>query len=168
MDPFQVTLVVATLLCALVAGFLFAFGVVVMPGLRTLSASEYLRAFQVMDGVIQNNNPVFLLLWVGSVIALLAATGLGFGNLEGLERCLLLAAAGIYLLGVQLPTLTINVPLNNKLQALVVSELDAPAQAALRGEFESRWTRSNTVRTLLACLVAILLLVVLCRGSVGP
>jgi len=59
MEIFQVTLIVATFLCTLVTGFVFAFAVVVMPGLRTLNDGEFLRAFQVMDRVIQNNQPVF-------------------------------------------------------------------------------------------------------------
>jgi uncharacterized membrane protein len=163
-DALSFALLLATLLCGLVAGFLFAFAVVVMPGLRSLSAAEYLRAFQVLDGVIQRNNPLFLLLWVGSVIALLAAAGLGFGQLEGLPRALLLGAAGVYLLGVQLPTIVFNIPLNNELASLVVSELEASAQEALRAKFETRWTRSNTARTVLACLVTGLLLTVV-RGA---
>lgn len=163
MDAFHLSLLVATLLCTLVAGFLFAFAVVVMPGLRALSAREYLRAFQVMDGVIQRNDPVFLAVWIGSVVALLVAAGIGFTQHDGLERWLLLAALGIYLLGVQLPTAAINVPLNNQLQALVLSEQDDDAQASLRAEFESRWVRSNAVRTLLACVVGVMLLVVLVR-----
>ena len=50
-EIFQVTLIVATFLCTLVAGFVFAFAVVVMPGIRTLGDGEFLRAFQVMDRV---------------------------------------------------------------------------------------------------------------------
>jgi uncharacterized membrane protein len=72
-EIFQVALIVATFLCTLVAGFVFAFAVVVMPGIRTLGDGEFLRAFQVMDRVIQNNQPVFMLVWLGSVIALLAS-----------------------------------------------------------------------------------------------
>lgn len=80
MDTFRVTLIVATFLCTLVAGFVFAFGVVVMPGIRTLSDGEFLRVFQVMDRVIQNNQPVFMLVWVGSVVALLGSLFLALGN----------------------------------------------------------------------------------------
>lgn len=160
MDAFQLTLLAATLLCALVAGFLVSFAVVVMPGLRVLTPADYLRSFQAMDGVIQRGHPLFFLLWVGSVISLVAAAALGWSRLEGLERGLLLAAAGVYLLGVQLPTFVFNIPLNNRLQALDVSGMEPAAQEALRAEFEGRWIRSNTVRTLLACLASGLLLLV--------
>ena len=50
---FQVALFLATLLCALVAGFLFAFAVIVMPGIGRLPDREFVRAFQEMDGIIQ-------------------------------------------------------------------------------------------------------------------
>ena len=58
-------MILATFLCSIVAGFLFAFWVVAMPGIRSLNDREFIRAFQVMDRVIQNNQPI--LCWSGSV-----------------------------------------------------------------------------------------------------
>jgi uncharacterized membrane protein len=146
-----------------VAGFVFAFAVVVMPGLRTLGAGEFLRAFQVMDRVIQNNQPVFMLVWIGSVVALLASAALGFGQLDVTGRVLVIAAVLVYLLGVQLPTATINIPLNNTVQTLAIADMDEAAQEAARREFESRWNYSNSTRTVLASLVSILLMILLLR-----
>lgn len=163
MEIFQLTLLVATFLCTLVAGFVFAFAVVVMPGLRTLRDGEFLRAFQVMDRVIQSNQPVFMLVWIGSVVALLATAALGLGRLDWTGRVLVIAAVLVYLLGVQLPTATINIPLNNTVQALAIADMDETAQAAARREFESRWNYSNSTRTVLASLVSILLMILLLR-----
>jgi len=163
MEIFQVTLVVATFLCTLVAGFVFAFAAVVMPGIRTLGDGEFLRAFQVMDRVIQNSQPVFMLVWIGSVVTLLASAALGFGQLDGAGRVLVIAAVLVYLLGVQLPTAIINIPLNNMVQTLAIADMDEMAQDAARREFESRWNRSNVTRTVLASLVSILLLTLLVR-----
>lgn len=160
---FHLTLMLATLLCAMVAGFVFAFAVVVMPGLRTLSDKEFLRSFQVIDGVIQKGHPLFGLVWAGSVLALVASAILGYGRLQGANWVLCIAAVAIYLLGVQLPTITINIPLNNALQARELGTLDGPALTAARQAFEPRWLRWNTVRTLLATLVSVLLLVLLSR-----
>ena len=160
---FQLSLILATLLCSLVAGFVFAFAVVVMPGTSTLSDGDFLRAFQVIDRVIQRNQPLFLLVWMGSAIALLASAALGFGQLDGTGRLLLGTAAVVYLFGVQLPTITINIPLNNKVQALEIEAMDEPALAVARQEFEPRWNRWNTIRTILATLVSVLLLVLLLR-----
>jgi uncharacterized membrane protein len=100
MGILQLTLIVATFLCSLVAGFVFAFAVVVMPGIRNLGDGGFHRAFQVMDRVIQNNQPLFMLVWMGSVIVLLVAAALGFGQLDGTGRLLITVAALVYLLGV--------------------------------------------------------------------
>lgn len=163
METFQIALLVATLLCTLVAGFVFAFAVVVMPGIRKLRDGEFLRAFQVMDRVIQNGQPMFMLVWLGSVVALLASAALGFGQLDGVGRLLVIAAVLVYVLGVQLPTVTINIPLNNRIQTLSISEMDETAQKAARLEFESRWNRANVTRTVFASLVSIVLLILLLR-----
>ncbi len=161
MGIFQATLILATLLCSLVAGFLFAFSVVVMPGIRRLTDREFIRAFQKMDRVIQNNQPLFMLVWIGSVVALIISAVLGIGQLGGIERSLLIFAALAYLLGVQLPTVTINVPLNNKLQTLNADALDATAQNKAREDFEPRWNRWNSIRAALSSLVSALLIILL-------
>jgi len=159
MGFFQVALILATFLCSLVAGFLFAFAVVVMPGIRNLDNREFIRAFQTMDGVIQNNQPVFMLVWLGSVIALIGAAASGFGQLDATGRWLLTVSTFAYLLGVQLPTFIINVPMNNRLQSLNVDVMDESAREAAREAFEGRWNRWNVIRTLVSCLVSLLLMV---------
>jgi uncharacterized membrane protein len=161
MGIFQIALILATFLCSLVAGFLFAFAIVVMPGIRGLGDREFIRAFQVMDRVIQNNQPIFMVVWVGSVLTAATATVLGIVQLEGVERLLIILAALAYLLGVQLPTVTINVPLNNKLQALDVAAVDARAQQATREGFEPRWNRWNSIRAAFASLASALWVVLL-------
>ena len=160
---FQITLIIATLLCSLVAGFLFAFAVVVMPGIKTLSDQEFIRAFQVMDRIIQNNQPSFVIVWIGSIVALVASAILGIGQFEKVDHLLIIFALLAYLLGVQLPTFTINIPLNNKLQTLKVDDLDKTAQKAARMDFESRWILWNLIRTIFASLVSSLLIILLLR-----
>jgi len=160
---FQATLILAAFLCSLVAGFLFAFSVVVMPGIRSLNDRAFIRAFQKMDGVIQNNQPIFMLVWIGSVVSLIISAVLGIGQLGGIERSLLIFASLAYLLGVQLPTVTINVPLNNKLQTLDADALDETAQKKARQDFEPRWNRWNSIRTSFSGLVSALLIVLLIR-----
>lgn len=135
----QAALVLATFFCSLVAGFLFAFAVVVMPGIKRLEDREFIRSFQVMDGVIQNNQPVFMLIWVGSILFLLIASVLGFPQLDGVGWYLLFFATLIYFLGVHLPTVLINVPLNNQLQAQDVTSLNGQTQGEIRDNFEKRW-----------------------------
>ncbi len=163
LEIFHVVLIVTTLLCALVAGFVFAFAVVVMPGIRSLNDREFIRAFQVMDGVIQKNQPLFVLVWLGSILALLASLVLGIGQLDGTERLLMIFAALLFLLVVQLPTFTINVPLNNKLQALDVDAGDETSVKEARKDFERRWVLWNSIRTACASLTSLLLMTLLLR-----
>ena len=98
---FDAALMGATLSCALVAGLVLGFAVVVMPGLAKLPDREFLRAFKRMDEVIQNNQPVFMIVWVGSIVSVLLMLVLGTSHLSGLERNLMGFAAGLYLLAVQ-------------------------------------------------------------------
>ncbi len=163
MGIFETVLILATLLCSLTAGFVLAFALVVMPGIRNLNDREFIRAFQVIDGVIQNGQPIFMLVWIGSVVALLTSTVLGIWQLAGVERLLIIFAALIYLLGVQLPTFTINVPLNNKLQALDVDAMNEATRKAAREDFEPRWILWNSIRTALATLASALLITLLFR-----
>lgn len=163
MERLPLALPLATFLCTLVAGFLFAFAVVVMAGIGKLGDREFIRAFQVMDGILQNKQPLFVVVWLGSVIAMIIATATGIGQLDTAGRWLLITATLAYLLGVQLPTFAVNIPLNNRLQSLQADTMDSNALAAARAAFEARWNRWNAIRTVVSCLVTLLLIVLLLR-----
>lgn len=160
-NAFPVVLLSATFLCTLVAGFILLFAIVVMPGLGLLPDREFLRAFQTVDGVIQKNQPVFLLVWVGSALTLIIAAISSFWALEGRNFLLVLFATLVYLAGVQLPTVTVNIPLNNQLQSLDLVAAEEVSCETERRNFEARWNRWNLIRTIFACLVSVMLLTVL-------
>lgn len=88
---------------------------------------------------------------------------LAVGQTAGMDRALLVAAAAAYLFGVQLPTLRINVPLNNELQGLQVQRADRTGWRTARERFEARWNRWNRIRTFLATLTVAMLIVVSMR-----
>ena len=165
MSLFPLCLLIATFLNALLAGFLFAFAVVVMPGIAKLDAKGFIRAFQVIDGIIQDSQPLFMfmLMWIGSALSLIAVAVLGFWNLAGISRGLLVALAIVHVLGIQLPTMTINIPLNNKLQSVDVEAVDELTLEQAREEFEPRWNRWNVTRTIVSCVLCSVLLVLLWR-----
>jgi uncharacterized membrane protein len=100
-----------------------------------------------MDGIIQNNQPVFMLVWLGSVVAIIATTILGFQNLVTSQTNLLWLASAFYLLGVQLPTASINIPLNNELQNMNLMTLKESELAMFRLKFDTQWNRWNRFRT---------------------
>ena len=163
MTVFHAVLLLATFLCSLVAGFLFAFAAVVMPGIRSLDDGGFIRAFQAIDRVIQNNQPLFVFVWVGSVLMLIAAAVVGISALSGADRLLMIVAALVYLLCVQLPTVTINIPLNNEVQKLDPDSMDETTRKRAREAFEPRWNRWNASRTACASLASILLMLLLMR-----
>jgi uncharacterized membrane protein len=158
---FQVVLVLATFLCSLVAGLLFAFAVVVMPGIRSLDDRGFIRAFQAIDRVIQNNQPLFIVVWVGSVLALIAAAVLGIWELSGTDRLFLIVAALLYVLCVQLPTVMINIPLNNEIKKLDPNAMNETTRKRARDAFEPRWNRWNVIRTAGASLASLVLMLLL-------
>lgn len=161
---FHAALVLAAFLCSLVAGFLFAFAVAVMPGLRRLDNGAFIRAFQVIDRIIQNNQPLFVLVWVGSVLAVIVAAVMGVWALTGVDRLVIVIVALGYLCGVQVPTMLANIPLNNELQRLDVATMTETMRQRAREAFEPRWNRWNVIRTVCASLVSVLLLLLLLRA----
>ena len=163
MDVFLTALILSAFLCSLVAGFLFAYAIVVMPGIKNLNDREFIRAFQVTDRIIQNNQPIFILVWVGSAIAVIVSAVFGIGRLQGVDFFLLALAALTYILGVQLSTIVIHLPLNNKLQTLNIDAMNETDLKVARNEFEPRWNKSNLVRTAISSCVSALLIILLYR-----
>lgn len=158
---FQNTLMLATLLTTFVTGFILLFAIVIMPGLATLPAADFLRAFQVIDRVIQNNQPLFIFIWLGSAASLVIATILGFTQLDGVARLLLISAALSFIMGTQVPTGVVNIPLNNHVQSLAIDTMPESSHLLEREHFESRWNRWNVLRALFATSSSVLLIVVL-------
>jgi uncharacterized membrane protein len=163
MGIFQTSLILATFLCSLVAGFLFAYAIVVMPGIKSLNDRDFIRAFQVTDRIIQNNQPVFIMVWVGSAISLITSAISGIERLHGLDFVLICIATLAYLLGVQLSTIIIHLPLNNRLQTFDVDAMNETELKLARSNFEQRWNASNLIRTSVSSCVSVLLIILLFR-----
>ena len=161
MEPLHVTLLLSIIFCSLVAGLLFGFAIVVMPGIAKLSDKEYLSAFKHMDAVIQNNQPLFVLVWAGSILSVVLTLVLGIMNLKGEQLYLLAGAASLYLVGVQLPTFRVNIPLNNELQNLDIEELEETQAKSSRTKFETPWNRWNRIRTINAIVAVSMFLLAL-------
>ena len=163
MSFLAVTLVLAALLCGLASGLAFTFAVVVMPGIRSFSDADFLRSFQAMDRVIQEGQPLFMVVWLGSIVVVLAGLVAGFMTLDGVDLLLLTGSAIGYLAFFQLPTFVVNVPMNNRLQALEVNSLNEAELRSTRASFEPRWNRWNQIRTFFGCLCTLGLLAALVR-----
>ncbi len=163
MEPLHLVLMLSIILCSLVAGLLFAFAVVVMPGIAKLDDKEYLLAFKQMDGIIQDNHPLFILVWAGSILSVIITLIMGIMELSGTEIYLLGSASALYLFGVQLPTFRFNIPLNNSLQKMDIETLEDSEAALSRSGFEVPWNRWNRIRTINSIIAVSMLLLLLIR-----
>ena len=163
MEPLHIVLMLSIMFCSLVAGLLFGFAIIVMPGIAKLTDKEYLLAFKHMDGIIQHNQPLFILVWAGSILSVIATLIMGIMNLSGTQVYVLVFASILYLFGVQLPTFRFNIPLNNSVQNLDIEALDESEAALFRTAFEIPWTRWNRIRTVNAILAVSMLLLLLIR-----
>ena len=161
MDLLDISLIFSITLCSLVSGFIFTYSVVVMPGLSKLNDKDFLKAFQVTDAVIQNNQPLFMFTWIGSILAVLATILVSLVSIGFTEAWLIVLVAFAYLLGVQGITVAIHIPLNNHIQRIKIEDLNYEALADQRLKFEKKWNFFNYIRTSIAISVSVLLLILL-------
>ena len=161
MDLLDITLIFSILFCSLVSGFIFTYAIIVMPGLSNLNNKDFLRAFQVTDVVIQNKQPLFMFIWIGSIVAILSTIVVSLVSI-GLSKAWLIVLIGIvYLFGVHGITVTIHIPLNNHIQNINIEKLNEKSIADERINFEKRWNFFNYIRTAVAISTSFLLLIIL-------
>merc|ERR1719223_308866 len=111
-----------------------------------------------MDKVIQDSQPVFMVVWLGSILSVVVTASLSIWKLDGLELGFVIAATLLWLLGVQLPTFKINIPLNNKVQKWDLASMSQPDLGQARATFEKPWTTSNSARTFVGIVATMLLM----------
>ncbi|MEU8254312.1 anthrone oxygenase family protein [Micromonospora inaquosa] len=144
---------VTLVLTGAITGVYFAFSVAVMPGLNAVDAGTAIRAMTSINQKIQN--PLFFVTFFGPIVA---ATVTGVLLLIPGHRTpgvLFLLAAGVYLVGALIPTVLVNVPMNETLDAAGVPT--DPAEAArIWASYSSGWMWWNSVRAV-ASLISLLL-----------
>jgi uncharacterized membrane protein len=158
----KLTLFVTTLLVAITAGLMFAYACSVNLGLRRLPDIQYLQAMQEINRAILN--PWFLTCFVGPMPLYVLGAWLCYRQ-EGWTNVLpLVSLSGvIYLVGVFIITGTKNVPLNEALDKIVLSESVQTAIADHREAFEIPWNRFHLLRTGASVASLVLLLWALIR-----
>ena len=161
MNILEISLISSALLCSLVAGITLVFAIVVMPGITKFEDKEFLKAFQLIDGVIQNNQPLFLLVWLGSIISVLVTILSSIITLGFLDSLIIICVCSIYLFGVQGITIPIHLPLNRRIQNLDINNLDKDKLKEERTKFENKWNYFNKIRTGLALFVSLMLLIII-------
>jgi uncharacterized membrane protein len=149
-----VVLVIAGTLTALTGGLMFGFAVANNTGLKLVDDRTYVTVVQKIN--LRIVNPVFLPAFLGPVALLPLATILAAGT--GAFGWLL-AASIAYIIGPFGVTVTQNIPLNQRLDAVDVATASDAELAAARGWFEGPWVRRHTVRTVLGVVAIVLTLI---------
>lgn len=166
MNILQMFSISSALLCFLVTGFILTFAIVVMPGIAKLEDKYFLKAFQVTDGIIQGNQPLFLFIWLGSVISVLATMISAVIIPEFKDAWLIIFVGGFYLIGVQGLTMAVHLPLNSRIKKLDISKLDSEVVKKERLNFENKWNFYNKIRTGISFFVSLFFLSVASLPSV--
>ncbi|MGI9586449.1 MAG: DUF1772 domain-containing protein [Acidimicrobiia bacterium] len=155
MEPVRLAvLILAALTVGAMTGVMGLYANTIMPGLRRTDDRTFVGAFQAIDMAIIN--PLFLMTFFGGLVFTGLAVVLHLG--EDVRSILpwTVAAFVLYLV-VIIATVTINVPLNDRIKA--AGHPDDIDVTETRQTFnEVRWVRSNLVRTALtftafACLL---------------
>lgn len=161
MDILDISLFFSILLSALVTGFILTYAIVIMPGLSNLDDKEFIKAFQVTDGIIQNNQPIFILIWIGSIVSVLSTIITSILSLGILDAWLIIFVSVVYLLLVQGITILIHLPLNKSIQNIDINSSNSETLSKMRKSFETKWNYFNNVRTVVAFFVVLIFLSIL-------
>jgi uncharacterized membrane protein len=141
------SLLAATITVGLMAGLYYAFTISVMPGLARAGDEVFVAAMWQINRAILNG--WFAIGFGGSAVlaAIAAVLHLGDPSLPWIIAALVLYVSTLVI------TFSVNVPLNNALDASG-DPARSPDVPAVRAAFEARWVRWNTVRTLV-CVLAL-------------
>ena len=161
MDILDISLFFSILLSALVTGFILTYAIVIMPGLSNFDDKEFIKVFQVTDGIIQNNQPIFILIWVGSIVSVLSTIITSILTLGMLNAWLIIFVGVVYLLVVRGITISIHLPLNKSIQNIDINSSNSETLSKMRKSLETKWNYFNNVRTVVAFFVVLIFLSIL-------
>jgi len=150
----SLTVIMALLGSALIAGVFFAFSSFIMKALARLPSSEGMAAMQSINVAVIN--PVFLGAFMGTAIVFLIVVVLAIMSWESASAAYYLVGAVLYIVGTFMVTGLGNVPLNNKLASTEITDSTANA---IWQHYLKRWTQLNTLRTVCSLAAAMVLLV---------
>jgi len=149
-----ILLQLSVLAYALVAGVFLAFSDFIMRSLALTGGVGGVEAMQVINREVFRW--VFMALFLGMAAVSLIVAGYGAMHMTHPSGVLILLAGVVYLIGCFGVTIVFNVPMNEALAGMDVSE-DA-TRAYWTGIYLPRWTFWNTTRALACGLSAALLL----------
>ena len=136
---------------ALVGGIFFAFSSFIMKALAGVPSAEGIGTMQSINVVVIN--PSFMGAFFGTAVVSLVAIWLALAGWGHPSAPFFLGGALFYLVGTILVTIFGNVPLNDQLAAVSVTD---PGTPEVWEHYLGRWTMWNHVRTAAAMVAALL------------
>jgi len=155
MNSVIIIFVIITLVgSALIAGVFFAFSSFIMKALARRPSKEGMAAMQSINVVVINS--LFLGVFMGTAVMSLLLVIISIMKWELLSAPYFLSGALLYIVGTFLVTGMGNVPLNNQLAAIAVTDDMAEGIWQL---YLERWTWLNTLRTICAVAATVVLII---------
>jgi len=145
----------SVILTGLSAGLFFAWSVSVIPGTQKLMDATYLESMQSINRAILN--PLFYTVFFGPFLFPAVSSFFAYST-NKTAFALFLAAALIYAIGTIGVTALGNIPLNDQLDILNLTEMNSKQRSAFRTDYESKWNQFHSIRTAFSLLVFVLAL----------
>lgn len=146
--------------CGVMAGIYFAFSAFVMRALGVIPQPAGIAAMQSINEVIVSS--AFLPLFFGTTLVGVGLAGWSLPHWGEPGTSALVAGGAVYLFGMFVCTVGLNVPLNDALAAVDPSGLEA---ASTWSDYLDRWTRWNHVRTVASAVASGLFIVAIAARS---
>lgn len=141
----DLAVLVSALGCGLMAGFFFAFSVLVMKALGAIPPAHGISAMQSINVAVIN--PWFLAPFLGMAVLSVLLSIAAVLRWHEPGAAYVVAGGLLYFLGTFLVTMLFNVPRNNALAAVAATSTEG---AALWADYLIAWTKWNHVRTIAA------------------
>lgn len=129
--------------CGLMAGLYFAFSTFIMTALERIPQAHGISAMQSINATILSS--LFMPIFVGTTLASAALAALAIIRWSETGATAMLAAGVVYVIGMFVCTIVLNVPLNDALAAVDPGSAEA---ASVWSRYLKEWTFWNHVRTL--------------------
>ncbi len=133
----------AVILTGLSAGLFYGWSVSVIPGTQNVQNSTYLETMQSINKAILN--PAFYIVFFGSIVFLSLASIHQF-QANKMAFWVMSVSSITYLMGTVGVTGLGNVPLNDQLDVLKLSEMSDDSIAAFREYYETNWNHLHLIR----------------------
>ncbi len=154
----DLAVLVSALGCGLMAGFFFAFSVLVMKALGAIQPAHGISAMQSINVAVIN--PGFLTPFFGMAVMSVLLSIAAVLRWHEPGAAYVVAGGVFYFLGTFLVTMLFNVPRNNALAAVAATSTEG---AALWADYLIAWTKWNHIRTISALVGAAAFTIALAR-----